>query len=90
MRFAAYGNLEQVKSLIEQGADVHYLNDYSLYRACQFGHLEVVKCLVKNGATIQSYYDPLRKAVNEGHFHIVNYLKSIILKDRRLKELAKV
>lgn len=44
------GQLEVVKHLIENGADVHTRNNHALQRASYNGHLGVVECLIKHGA----------------------------------------
>jgi ankyrin repeat protein len=43
------GDLVNVKSLIEKGADIHANEDYALQVASEFGHLEVVKFLAEKG-----------------------------------------
>jgi hypothetical protein len=40
---ACRGFIQGVKLSLEQGADIHYLNDYALGYAAQDSHLEVVK-----------------------------------------------
>ena len=44
------GDLERVKELVEQGANIHAWNDLALRCASENGDLEVVKFLVENGA----------------------------------------
>jgi len=49
------GNLEQVKSLIKQGADINFKSNAgitALMKASQGGDLEIVKLLIKSGADI--------------------------------------
>ncbi len=41
------GNLEEVKSAIENGANIHAEDDYALILASEEGHKEVVKYLKK-------------------------------------------
>jgi ankyrin repeat protein len=62
------GTLEKVKSLVEQGADIHAQNDATLRMSTSNGHLEVVKYLVEQGADINANNDTalLWSAVN-GH-----------------------
>ena len=43
---AQTGNLEEVKNLIREGADVSISNDDAIYYATIFGHSEVVKLLL--------------------------------------------
>jgi ankyrin repeat protein len=72
---AKHGNLINVKSLIEQGADIHAKNDESLIMSARDGHLEVVKYLVEHGADIHSYKDQaLRWSAENGRLEVVRYL----------------
>ena len=47
-----------IELLIENGADIHSMDDYSLRYASQTGHIDVVKYLLKKGAKIHkiNYY----------------------------------
>jgi uncharacterized protein YnzC (UPF0291/DUF896 family) len=69
------GDLEIVKLLIENGADVTAEDNYAIRRASQNGHLEVVKYLIDNGAdvTAEDNY-AIRTASQEGHLETVKYL----------------
>ncbi|WP_082402873.1 ankyrin repeat domain-containing protein [Achromobacter xylosoxidans] len=68
-------NLETVKRLVEQGADIHFLRDCILRWAAGNGQLEVVKFLVEQGADIHADDDlALRWAAEEGHLDIVKFL----------------
>jgi ankyrin repeat protein len=49
---AEYGNLEKVKQLIKDGADIHSGNEYALRWAAEGGHSEIVRLLIENGANI--------------------------------------
>ena len=72
------GNLEVIKDLVENGADIHNFNDWPLTVAAYCGHLKVVKYLVEKGADIHSGDDrPLENAARNGHLEIVNYLRKI-------------
>ena len=51
------GDLEKVKTLVEQGADIHVNNDFAFRLASQNGHLKVVKYLVEQGADIHTNND---------------------------------
>jgi len=45
------GNVEQVKSLIDAGADILYHDEKGktfLHVACEKGHKKVVECLIRN------------------------------------------
>ena len=69
------GNLEEVKKLIEEGADIHIRSDWPISGAANYGHLDVVKYLVENGTNIHADDDwPLRWAVFKGHLEVVKYL----------------
>lgn len=58
LRAAGYGELDRVKELIEQGADINAVDSYTgataLHKACQGGHLEIVKYLVESGIHINT------------------------------------
>ena len=44
------GDLNRIKALLKQGADVHALNDWALRTAAINGHLDVVEYLAEQGA----------------------------------------
>jgi ankyrin repeat protein len=68
-------DLDLVKKLIEQGADIHFNNDRALRSASLNGHLHIVKYLVNKGANIHIYDDEaLGDASVNGHLDIVKYL----------------
>ena len=70
-------NLEIVKFLIENGANVHVNNNEVLKKASENGHLEVVKFLVQNGADVDANNGlPLILASQNGHLEVVEYLVS--------------
>jgi ankyrin repeat protein len=69
------GQLDLVKQLIEQGADIHARNDWALRAASIRGHLEVVKYLVNKGADIHAENDDaLYVAGFTGYIKTVKYL----------------
>lgn len=69
------GYLDVVKSLVEDGADIHSDNDCALQLASEAGHLDVVKYLVENGADIHAENErALKMASEEGHIDVVKYL----------------
>jgi ankyrin repeat protein len=71
------GNLDLVKQLIDQGADVHVYNNSALAFSVRSGHLEVVKYLIDKGADIHDYNDQaFLVASSYGHLEIVKYLIS--------------
>lgn len=47
------GDLEKLKRLIKQGADIHVDIEWSLHWAAYYGHLEISKYLLKMGAKIK-------------------------------------
>jgi len=88
---AASGDLYIVKSLIKQGADINFEEGSPLWWAGYNQHLEVVKYFVSKGADIQQNNgEALRWAKSNKNTQVVDYLESIILKEKRLKELDKV
>jgi len=68
-------DLDVIKSLVEEGADIHAWDDYALRWASEFGHFEIVKFLVEKDADIHSRGDyALRWASRNGHFEVVKFL----------------
>ena len=72
------GNINDVntiKYLVENGANIHADDDSSLQVSAEYGNLEVVKYLVKHGADIHAKDDvALRWSVEKGHLEVVKYL----------------
>ena len=66
------GQIDQVKYLVKQGADIHANNNEALRLASKYGKYDVVKYLVENGAANND--KALRLASKYGHIHIVKYL----------------
>jgi ankyrin repeat protein len=72
-----HGDLNLIKELISQGADIHAGNDYALRYASSRGYLEVVKYLIGKGADIHADDDDaLKSASYYGHLEVVKYLIS--------------
>lgn len=78
---AAYdGNVEQVRALIQAGADVnHRMNSTALCNAASRGHDEIVRMLIEAGADVnkrasEGYFNPLLYAAYAGHLEIVRAL----------------
>jgi hypothetical protein len=77
---AGEGDINMVKTLLDQGSDVNETFDSltPLMRASREGHIEVVKVLLDRGANINAKSNmgrtALSMAANEGHINIVNFL----------------
>ena len=72
---AEAGDLERVKYLVENGADIYTVDYNALSSASRYGHLEVVKYLVEKGADIHADIEAaLVLASRYGHLDIVKYL----------------
>ena len=64
---------------MENGANIHALDDQTLKNAVEYGHLEIVKYLVENGANIHANDDAaLRYAKIYSRLEIAKYLNSKI------------
>lgn len=69
------GDLETVKRLHVQGADIHYRDDAAIKVAASRGHLDVVEYLVAYGANVAIQHNyPVRFAASCGHLSVVKYL----------------
>jgi len=79
------GELETIKQLIEQGANLNEPSDYDgktcLHVACAEGHLKIVECLLKQGASIyvrdRRGRTPLFDAIRNKRLMIVDLLLSV-------------
>jgi len=74
---ARYGDLDEVKKLIQQGARVNATNrcnQTALYVACENGHTEVAQYLLDNGASVNLGAKPLIAAVRYNHYDCVKLL----------------
>ena len=68
-------DLEVIKKLVKEGADIHSNNDRALRWASSEGHFGVVKFLIEKGADIHADSDrALKWASSEGHLGIVRLL----------------
>ena len=73
------GNIEEVRKLIADGADVHARHDYALRLAARDGHLSVVEYLVDQGSDVRVRDDQaLRWAARNGHTEVVEYLRLVM------------
>ena len=71
-------DVNTIKYLIEQGADIHVYNDYVLRYSAENGNLELVKYLIEKGADIHANDDyALCWSAENGHLKVVKYLKSL-------------
>ena len=76
--YSGHGDIERIKYLVSQGADIKYNDDYAIRCASANGHLEVVKYLVSLGANIRADDDyAVRLASSRGHLEVVTYLVSL-------------
>jgi len=74
---AAKGDLDGVKTLIQQGVCVNaknYCNQTALYLACEKGHADVVQYLLNSGASISLGENPLIAAVWNCNYKCVKLL----------------
>ena len=68
-------DIEAIKSLLDQGADIHVYSDHALRYTSEHGHIEIVKLLIESGADIHAWDDDaLRYASINGHIEIVKLL----------------
>ena len=75
IKSAINGNLEEVRSLVERGANIHAQDDEALKSSAAKGHLNVVKYLLERGADIHAQDDKaLIESAAKGHLDIVKYL----------------
>ena len=72
---AMSGNLEQVRRLINRGADIHAEDDLALIYAAKNGQFLVVEFLVNHGANIHARNDQaLIEATTENYLPLVEFL----------------
>ena len=72
---AAFGKLEIVRFLAEQGADMHVFKDEALQLSAENGHLDVVRFLVEHDADVHAQEDyALRWSAENGHLDVVRFL----------------
>ncbi|MFO0754572.1 MAG: ankyrin repeat domain-containing protein [Thermodesulfovibrionales bacterium] len=90
---AGRGDLEEVKKLLAEGADVNCRDTIGwtpLIKAAWMGHLHVVRYLLEQGAEIDRQndfgYTALMSAISSGHHPVVHYLlergADVSLKDK--------
>jgi len=81
LTYAAYTHLDQVKFLVERGADINATDGYGhtpLMIAAGYGRLKTVKYLIDHGADMHlknpKGYDALLLSSKYGYFKVVKYL----------------
>jgi len=75
IKAAQNNRLDELKSLLSQGADIHADDDGALKWSAGSGQLEIVKILIEHGAKIHTDNDsPLRWSANNGHIDTVKLL----------------
>jgi len=74
-RTSTIGHTNIAIALLAAGADVHYLDDYSIRYACEYGHYETVCALIDAGANVNLGDGlPLIYASSGGYYDIVSAL----------------
>lgn len=68
-------DLQGVKLLLEDGADIHVDNDYPLRIACNSGNLKLVKFLIKSGANMKVIPRVNLKSIKNGMLHTFKFGK---------------
>jgi hypothetical protein len=72
------GDLVRVRSLLDDGADLHQGNDSMLLCACRKGHVEVIKLLLDRGAEVDRVdsngFTALGWACRKGHVEVIKLL----------------
>ena len=72
---AGWGDLDAVRRLHRQGADLQADNNEPLCQACQGGHLNILRYLHQNGGNLNARNnEPLCRACQNGHLDVVRYL----------------
>ena len=68
-------DVNTIKYLVDNGADIHAYDDGALSYAAEYGNLETVKYLVEQGANIHANND---YSLKWGLPKVIKYLKSLI------------
>jgi len=75
IKAAQNNQLDELKNLLSQGANIHINNSEALREAAYYGYFEIVKILIERGANIHSGDDyALRFSARNGHLEIVKFL----------------
>ena len=68
-------SVDAFKYLIENGADIHFCNDYALRHSSEYGYLDLVQFLLANGAHVSAKdNNALKLSATNGHLDIVKIL----------------
>lgn len=69
------GHLEVIKYLAENGADIHYNNEYLLSLSVEHNHLHIVKYLISKGANMNTEHGNVAMVLSIAfhHFDIARY-----------------
>lgn len=68
-------DINTIKYLVENGADIHTCDDYALLLSSEYGYLEVVKYLIELGANIHALNEQaLHLSAQYGYLKVVKYL----------------
>ena len=69
------GKVETFEYLVNNGADIHYDNDYPLVWASEHGYTDIVRYLIQNGADFRTDHNSaLCLATKYGHLEVVKIL----------------
>lgn len=72
---AKHGNVDDLKILIKENANIHHRNERALVKASESGHIEIVKLLVENGADFKlNNFEALRLSTQNNHMETSTYL----------------
>jgi len=77
--------IDELKNLLDRGADIHADNDEALRCSASNGHLETVKFLVAQGANIHANDDDaLKNAASQNHNDVLQVLSAFIQEEKLL------
>lgn len=85
---ARTGNLEKLKDLVSNGANIYAESNNAWSGAASNGHLEVIKYLISQGYDIHIDNDnAIKTAAHDGHLDIVKYIIEKGVSDKIKKNL---
>lgn len=71
-------DLEKIKTLIQNGYDIHDYDEYILRMSCYKNYFDIFIFAIENGANIYDYSNfILKTAIYESHLNIIKYIYSI-------------